>query len=263
MAADLKSKYPGAALITGASSGIGEAFARRLAKDGVHLVLVARRRALLDKLADELHGAHGVKVHAIDLDLAQPDSAAKLKAAVDEQGIKIGMLINNAGFGSHGHFHKLDPANEARMVDLNCRAPVALTAAFLPAMVKRKKGAIIFLASVAAYQPTPYFATYGATKSFNLMYAEALWAELKPLGIDVIALSPGYTRTEFQSTAGVKLRPPGGWQEAHEVVDVCLAKLGHAPSVVSGMTNYLSTLAVGLLPRAQAAKIAGSIAKPK
>jgi len=263
MAKALKDRYPGAALITGASAGLGESFARRLAREGFELVLVARREDRLRDLADALQAEHEIKAHPLAVDLAAPDCAEQTKAGVDALGIEVGMLINNAGFGSHGYFHEQDPAGEARMVDVNCRAPVLLTSAFAPAMVERGNGALIYLASTAAYQPTPFLATYGATKAFDLMFGEAIWAELKPHGVDVLSLSPGYTRTEFQEVAKVTALPPSFfWAQPDEVVDTCFERLGRTPSAIDGAINYLTAFSIRFAPRRWAAGIAKQIGKP-
>lgn len=260
----LSERYQGAALITGASAGLGKAFAHHVAREGMNVVLVARRQALLEELAGAIAKEHGVKAHFIAQDLTKRSAADKIREEVDARKLKIGMLINNAGFGTLGHFHEQDPAKEVRMVDLNCRAPVALTAAFLPDMIKRKNGAIIMLASTASYQPTPYMATYGATKVFNLNFGEALWAELKPFGIDVIALSPGYTRTEFQQVAGIEVTPPDFLMaEPEEVVATCFSKLGKTPSVIHGYLNFAAAATTRLAPRSLAAKVAGKLMEPR
>ena len=148
------------------------------------------------------------------------------------------------------------------MIDVNCRASVSLTHVLLPAMVKKQKGAIVFLSSVAAYQPTPYFATYGATKAFNLFFAESLWAEYKTKGIDVLAVSPGYTRTEFHQNGNVTSKPITGWQTPEQVVDRCFKKLGKKPSTISGFMNYLLAFSIRFTPRRLAAFFSGRINRP-
>jgi uncharacterized protein len=264
MASKLAERYPGAALITGASAGLGVAFARHVAREGMDVVLVARRTALLETLADALREIHGVRAHVISQDLSKLNAADKLRDKVLEARLEIGMLINNAGFGSHGPFQENDADKEAQMVLLNCHAPVTLTAAFLPEMIRRGQGAIIMLASTAAYQPTPYMAVYGATKAFNLHLGEALWAELKPLGIDVLSLSPGFTRTEFQEVAGVLDEPPGFlWAQPEEVVATCFKKLGKQPSAVHGSLNYLAASSTRLATRKMVTGLAGEIMKPR
>jgi short-subunit dehydrogenase len=247
--ARLKDRYPGAALVTGASAGIGEAFARRLAAEGFDLALVARRKESLEKLAAELSAKHGVKAHVVAQDLADRDGAARVKAATDALGLSIGLLINNAGYGSWGLFHDLDRDTEANMIDLNCRGTMLMTAAYAPGMVQRKKGGIVITASTAALQPCPFFATYAATKAFDLSFANALWAELKPHGVDVTAICPGYTRTEFQQVAGIHTEFAGTWRMPDQVVDTCLRKLGRGPIAVDGLLNVLGGLGAKFAPR--------------
>lgn len=250
-------RFGGAALVTGASAGIGEAFARALAARGMDVVLVARRHDRLDALAEELRAAHGVRATAIEHDLSRPDVHRTLPAAVHERGLDVGLLVNNAGFGSYGSFTSLDVDTQARMVDLNCRAPLLLTHAFLPEMRARGTGGVVFLASVAAYQPTPLYAVYGATKAFDLMLAEALWAELREDGIAVLGLSPGYTPTEFQKIAkSDDPRPPGGSTSAGQVVEAALEALGDAPSVIPGAMNNLLAASTRLAPRGWVASLA-------
>ncbi|MBI1318520.1 MAG: SDR family NAD(P)-dependent oxidoreductase [Candidatus Hydrogenedens sp.] len=258
MSKTLSERYPGAALITGASAGLGEAFARRCAAEGMDLILVARRAERLEELAAELQKAHGIRAHAVPQDLQEPDCHEKLKASCDELGLRVSMLINNAGFGSHDLFHKVDIETQLRMIDVNCRAPVALTGVFLPSMLERGNGAVVFLASTAAYQPTPWFATYGATKTFDLMLGEALWAETRGTGVDVIAVSPGYTLTEFQAVADVRALPPKAlWAKPEAVVNTCFANLGKKPSAIDGTLNAIAAF----LPRINSRKTVAALAK--
>jgi short-subunit dehydrogenase len=250
-------RFAGAALVTGASAGIGEAFARALAARGMDVVLVARRRDRLEALAGELASAHGVRAVAVEHDLTSPDVHRTLPEAVRAAGASVGLLVNNAGFGAYGDFADIDAEQQARMVDLNCRAPLLLTQAFLPEMRERGTGGVIFLASVAGYQPTPLYATYGATKAFNLMLAEALWAELRELGVAVLGLSPGYTPTEFQQVAKSEdPNPPGGWTSPAEVVETALDAIGGGPSVIPGMMNGLLASASRFAPRRMVASMA-------
>jgi len=149
------------------------------------------------------------------------------------------------------------------MVELNCRAPVELTHAFLPAMLARGRGGLVFVTSTAAFQPTPFFATYGATKAFSLMLAEALWAELEPRGIEVLALAPGLTRTGFQAVAGSEnLSAPGRPATPEEVVETALRALGARPTAIHGWLNWLAAFAVRLMPRALVARAAGRFSAP-
>jgi uncharacterized protein len=256
--------FGGAALITGASAGIGAAFARALAARKMDLVLVARRREQLEALARELEAAHGVRAHVIAQDLGLPGAAQAVQRELEQLGVEVGLLVNNAGFGTHGPFEAQDRAREAAMVDLNCRLPVELTHLVLPPMLRRGKGGLIFVASTAAYQPTPYFAVYGATKAFDLMLAEALWAELRPRGIAVLGLSPGYTETEFQMVAGTTGGPGSGSPASPaEVVETALRALGRAPSVVDGVGNFVLANAARAVPRAVVAGLAARVNRPR
>ena len=161
-------RFGGAALVTGAASGIGEAFALALAARGLDLVLVDRERDRLEELARALKAEHRIRVEAVAVDLAQPDAAQAVRARAKAAGLYIGLLVNNVGYGVYGPFTEQDPAEQAGMVDVNCRAPVLLTREFAPDMVARRRGGIVFVSSTAAYQPTPHFAVYAATKVFDL-----------------------------------------------------------------------------------------------
>jgi short-subunit dehydrogenase len=192
------------ALVTGASSGIGADLARELAGRGHGVVLVARRIERLDQLAAELRDAHGVRAEALACDLTDPDALAALPGQVEELGVTVDVLVNNAGYGSAGDFIELDAVAEARMVRLNCEAVVALTGVYAPAMAERGRGAILVVASSAGMQPIPGQATYAATKAFALSFAEALHAELREHGVAVTALCPGPVETEFAEQAGLE-----------------------------------------------------------
>ncbi|HEY6236260.1 MAG TPA: SDR family oxidoreductase, partial [Candidatus Elarobacter sp.] len=185
------------ALITGASSGIGEAFARALAARGEDLVLVARSAERLEALAAELSAKHGVRAHVLPADLSDPKAVDALVAELTARGLTVTTLINNAGFGTHGEFASLDAARERDEVIVNVLAPVQLTHALLPAMVARKSGAIVNVGSTASFQPVPYMAVYGATKAFLLSFSEALAEEVRAHGVRVVALCPGQTDTAF------------------------------------------------------------------
>ena len=185
------------ALVTGASSGIGEAFARALAARGTNLVLVARSAARLEALAAELTARHGVRADTIAADLSDPGAPDAILAELRVRALEIDTLINNAGFGTHGDFAALDGRRERDEVIVNAYAPVALTRLLLPAMIARKHGAIVNVASTAAFQPVPYMATYGATKAFVLSFGEALAEEVRAHGVRVVVLCPGQTDTAF------------------------------------------------------------------
>jgi short-subunit dehydrogenase len=184
------------ALITGASSGIGEEFARQLAARGHDLILVARRKDRLEQLAEQVP----TTAHVVDCDLAS--EAAKLPGKVEKLGMNVDLLVNNAGFGLRGHFADLDPAREAEIVRVNCEAVVTLTHAFLPAMIERHRGGVITVASTAGMQPLPYETTYAASKAFAISFMEALSMELRGTGVRALVVNPGPVKTEWQSVAG-------------------------------------------------------------
>ncbi len=260
----LSDRYGGAALVTGASSGFGEAFARALAARGMDVVLVARRKEKLDALATELQAQHSITATVLAQDLTAPDADTALLAQVDAAGIEVGLLVNNAGFGNYGAFLDQDPGSEAGMVDLNCRAVLAMTHRFARPMVDRGRGGVIIVASMAGFQPTPYLSTYGATKAFDLMLAEALWAELKPLGVDVLGLCPGYVETGFQAVADAGEMPVhGSVLSSEEVVTAALDALGVQPSIVPGVLNKLLTFGGRLAPRSFVAQSAMRLNRPK
>jgi uncharacterized protein len=184
------------ALVTGASSGIGEQFARQLSARGHGVILVARRAERLERIAGELSGP----AHVLPADLAS--DAMGLKAKVDELGLEVDLLVNNAGFGTYGKFWEVDAERDAEQVRLNCEAVVTLTHAFLPPMLERGRGGIIVVASTAGMQPIPYEAVYSASKAFALNFTEALWMELRETPIRVMAVNPGPVPTEWQQVAG-------------------------------------------------------------
>ena len=175
-------------LITGASYGIGESFARRLASDGANLVLTARSLDRLETLANELRATHHVNVAVIQSDLAQPTAPTALFQKTEEQGLQIDLLINNAGFGQVGDFPDLPLDRQIEMIQVNVTALTALSHLYLQPMLKRRSGAILNLASTASFQGVPYFSVYAATKAFILILSEGLWAECQPFGVRVIAL---------------------------------------------------------------------------
>src|SRR2546423_10592465 len=184
-------------LITGASSGIGEAFARALAARGHNLLLVARSGDKLITLCSELGRVRSIHCQHVALDLSKPESPAQLFQETQTRELEIDSLINNAGFGSMGDFTTLDLERELNMIDLNVRSLVELTHRFLVPMRERKSGSIINVASTAGFQPVPFMATYAATKAFVLSFSEALWEENRPLGLKVMPISPGVIVTTF------------------------------------------------------------------
>ena len=245
-------------LITGASSGIGEVFARQIAARGRNVLLVARSEDKLITLCNELGRSNNIRAQHVALDLSELDAAERLFEEAEKRGLEIDMLINNAGFGSMGEFANLDLGRELNMIDLNIRSLVELTYRFLAPMRKRKQGAIINVASTAAFQPVPFMATYAATKAFVLNFSEALWEENRPYGIKVMALCPGVTDTNFfEAARGTK--PPGRVaQTPEEVVDTALSGLDRGKShIISGWTNFLMTQSERLVPRSLVTRLAG------
>jgi short-subunit dehydrogenase len=189
------------ALITGASAGLGREFARLAARDGHDVVLVARRRDRLDELAGELGAAHGVAVSSVVVDLEDKTAARQIAEQVQAAGLEIDLLINNAGFGSHGTFAGSELGRELGIIDVNVRALVELTHLFLPGMLGRRRGRILNVASVAGFVPGPFMATYYASKAFVLSFTEALSYELRGTGVTATAACPGPTATEFGTVA--------------------------------------------------------------
>jgi len=245
-------------LITGASSGIGEVFARKLAARGRSVLLVARSEDKLITLCNELGRSNNVRAQYIAIDLSQPESAARLFEEVEQRGLSVEMLINNAGFGSMGDFAKLDLARELNMIDLNIKSLVELTHRFLQPMIARKQGTIINVASTAAFQPVPFMATYAATKAFVLSFSEALWEENRTRGIQVMALCPGVTETNFFEAARGQKPPARVAQTPEEVVDTALRGLAQNRShIISGWTNYFMTQSERLVPRSLITRVAG------
>lgn len=251
-------------LITGASSGIGEAFAYLLAAQGANLAITARSLDKLQVLAETLRSRHAVKVEVVTSDLAAPTGARRLVEALTSREFSVELLINNAGFGARGEFADLSIARQLEMIQVNVSSLVELTHLILPDMKSRREGAILNVASTASFQAVPYFAVYGATKAFVLSFSEALWYECKTYGIRVTALCPGSTATNFQDTAGSQtINGPRVIQTPDEVAVAGLAALAAGrSSVVSGRSNRFQSKAQRLLPRNLVTSLAGRIFKP-
>ncbi len=250
------------ALVTGASSGIGEAFARALAVRGEDLVLVARSGERLRALAEDVAARHGVRAEVVVADLGDPGAADAIVAELAARGIAIGTLINNAGFGSHGRFAELDGARERAEILVNVYAPVALAHALLPAMIARRLGAIVNVASTAAFQPVPYMATYGATKGFVLSFSEALAEEVRAHGVRVVALCPGQTETAF--FAGIDEARVGRARTTAQVVATALRALERGQVVaIDGVANAVLANGNRFVPRRLVAAVAARLQKPK
>lgn len=245
------------ALITGASAGLGVEFARQLSRRGNRLVLAARRKERLENLAAELGNAR-----AIAIDLSMTNAAATLMADVEEKGETVDILVNNAGFGLIGKFAELDTKRLRQMIDLNVGTLTDLCRAVAPAMIARKSGGIINVASTAAFQPGPKMAVYFATKAFVLSLTEALHEELKPHGVHVTCLCPGPTRTEFGDVAGFAGNAlfDRVAMDSPEVVSAALRGLErNSAVVVPGLVNKLGASATRFAPRPIVRKIAGAI----
>ncbi|MEB3883341.1 SDR family oxidoreductase [Lyngbya sp. CCY1209] len=242
------------ALVTGASSGIGETFARELASRKVDLVLVARSRDQLDRLASELQGQHGIQVQVIAKDLTEPDATPVVFDAVAGGGETVDLLINNAGFGDYGPFETRSLDKQMQMVQLNIGVLVGLTYRFLSAMKPRNRGAIVNVSSIAAYQPLPYLSVYSASKAFVLNFTEALWAENQDSGVRILALCPGPTESNFFDAAEFPASFRGAGNSltpAEEVVKDTLAALekDFSTLVTGGLSNQIIVNLPRLLPR--------------
>jgi uncharacterized protein len=252
---------PETALVTGASSGIGEQFARQLAKRGHDLVLVARRADRLEALASELP----TEARVIACDLA--NDAASLAGRVDELGVQVDLLVNNAGFGTSGPFLEHDAKRDAEQVRLNCEAVVTLCHAFLPGMMERKRGGVINVASTAGMQPIPYESVYAASKAFAVSFTDALHTELRGSGIRVMAVNPGPVPTEWQQVAGYSEDRSGvvpGEISAEQVVRESLEAWDRGKrSVIPGRTIRWFIRATQPSPRALQLRITERIYRPK
>lgn len=256
-------RYGEWALITGASAGIGKAFAQHIAAQGVNCVLTARRRELLEKLAGELQDEHGITCRCIKEDLAEPGAAQRLAEAVDD--LEIGLLVNNAGFGYACRFESSEPQRITDMINLNCLSPALLTRLLVPKMLERGRGAVIMVGSVLGVIPSPYQSVYSATKIFDVALAEGLFGEYEKSGIDVIALCPSTTRTEFfvadgmsESRAKAIMK---GADRPEDVARLALEYLGKKPRV--GPWSFVGpALLARLLPRKWSARITRRFLEP-
>ena len=231
----------GAALVTGASSGIGEAFARRLAMEGTDLVVVARDLARLDALAEELRMRHGVVVEVIDADLSAPVSRAAIEKRLTESARPIDLLVNNAGFGTNGSFAGLPIGREEQEVQVNVLAVMRLTSAALGPMIERGSGAVLNVASIAGLYPAPGSATYCATKAFVCSFGDSLYEELRGTGVAISTSLPGFTRTEFQERSNWDEQsrvPRSAWLAAATVAEQSLAGLAAGKARVVPSLGY-------------------------
>jgi uncharacterized protein len=252
------------ALITGASAGIGVALAEELAAGGTHLALTARRLDRLQEVADGLQKKHGVQTQVVAADLAKREAPQEIFEFTKQKGLRIDLLINNAGFGQYGEVHHVETQRLLDMVEVNCTAVVHLTRLFLPEMVARRSGDILILASTAAFQAVPYISTYAATKAFDLFFAEGLAEEMKSHGIRVCALCPGSTESEFHAVAGQEEFTARNQEPADKVARTGLQALAAGKSyVISGLGNYLGAHSQRLVPRRLVTRVAANMFRPR
>ena len=259
--------YGSTILITGASSGIGADLTRQLAERGYNVTLTARRRDRLEELAEELREAHDVHVDVESCDLGGATARKKLAAKLLSGEREVVGVCNNAGFGNVGRFLEQDLGKETQVVRLNVEAVHELTGAFLPRMVAQGAGAILNVASTAAFQPVPGFATYAATKAFVHSFSEAVHSELSGTGVSVTSLCPGFTRTEFDQAAGAEdaaSKLPGfTWMESEDVARQAIeGMLAGRRTVVPGVVNRILSTSGRFMPRTVLLPLIGRVSKP-
>lgn len=239
-------------LVTGASSGIGLELAKCFAAEGCRLVLVARNTAALQTLADELRAAHGCEARVLTADLGRPETPARIFDELQQAGVEVDVLVNNAGFGAHGDFAALPLPRQLEMVQVNITALMHLTGLFLPGLRARRRGGVLNVGSVAGFQPGPGMAVYFATKAFVLSFGEALAEELRGSGVTVTTLCPGPTKTNFGKVANFR---GGQHLTRHGMSAAAVARAGHAAFrrgrvlSVPGLSNRFLTLLVRVMPR--------------
>jgi uncharacterized protein len=251
------------ALVTGASAGIGLALAEQLAAGGAHLVLTARRIDRLQKLAVDLSTKHGIHVEVYAADLVRPEAPARILAFTSGKGIEVELLVNNAGFGAFGYIQEIEETRLLEMIQVNCAAVVELTRLYVPAMVARRQGDVLIVASVASFQAVPFNAVYAATKAFDLIFAEGIAEELRGFGVRVCALCPGSTTTEFQEVAHQPDRAFRSAETAEKVARTGLEGLARGKTcVVSGVRNRLMVESERLAPRRLVVQMAAKMMRP-
>lgn len=251
-------------LVTGASAGIGETFARKLAQEGANLILVARSKEKLECLAEGLRRSHGIEVHVFPADLSFHEAPRRLFEEIQKAGLEVDLLINNAGVGRYGYFEDASAEADDAMLAVNIHSLVGLTHLFLPGILERKRGGILNVASTAAFQPLPFLALYSASKSFVVSFTEALWAETLGCGIRVLCLCPGNTDTDFHRLAGSEKRRVIYVASAEAVVGFGLRafKESNRPTVIYGYFNWLLVQGHRFAPRALVARVAGLFFRP-
>lgn len=250
------------ALVTGASSGIGRAFAQELARRGCHLILVARAQKQLEQLAHELESSYDVRAIALPVDLTDPASADHLMSELTVRQLRVDILVNNAGFGTMGAFHHLSLDRLMQEVQLNIATLTALTHLCIGPMLTSTNGVIINVASMTAFQPAPYMAVYGATKAYVLSFTEALWAEYRTKGIRILALCPGETRSSFHAVSGTD-DLKGKRMEPEEVVQAAFQAINkNRSSKIAGRRNILMAQLSRFLPRRTVLNVVRSMFLP-
>ncbi|WP_280246202.1 SDR family NAD(P)-dependent oxidoreductase [Nocardia abscessus] len=250
-------------LVTGASSGIGRAFAARIAADGGDLVLVARREAVLRTQAAELHAQFGTSVEVVAADLSVPGAALGITDVLAGRGIVADALVNNAGLGIHGDLAGAEPAAVSSQIAVNITALTELTAILLPSMIARGRGTVVNVASTAAFQPVPHMAVYAATKAYVLSFSRALWSETRGTGVRVLAVSPGATDTAFFDVAG-DAASVGNRRSPEQVVTATVRALrSDRPDIVDGTANALLARIAGRIPAKVAIGLAERSVRPE
>lgn len=252
----LKAQYGSWAVVTGASSGIGHEMALKLAESGLNLVLVARRQAVLEQMSHDLSDHYGIEVRSVVQDLAVESSLEAL--AVQTHDLDVGLLVVAAGFGTSGAFLNSQLEQEIEMLNVNCRSLLGLTWHFSRRFAKQRRGGIVLMSSIVGFQGTPFAAHYAATKAYVQTLAEALYVELAPLGVDVIASAPGPTNSGFADRARMKMDKA---LSAAEVAQGTLQALGRKSTVLPGLLSKLLTYSLVPLPRWARVQIMGSVMK--
>jgi short-subunit dehydrogenase len=254
---EFRAAYGPWALVTGASSGIGAALARALARRGLDLALAARRADRLEALAQDLRRERRVETRVVAVDLSEPAGPQTLCERVAD--LDLGLVVNNAGRGWQGSFLEQDPEQLTRMLRLNCEAAALVARLLLPRLVARRRGGMILTASLAGFQPAPWVSAYGASKGFDLLLGEALAVELRGTGVDLLTLAPGHTRSEFHEVAGVRGPAIGGRDEPERLVAAALARLGHRELHVPGWRHRALLAAQRLAPRSWIRTVSGAL----
>ena len=256
---EFRGRYGPWGVIAGAAVGLGAEWARQLAARGVDLVLIDRDAGPLAGLAESIGKEHGVQVRPVTLDLARPDLVETLRPAI--AGCEVGLLVYNAALGTVASFLDLTAEHLQAMLDVNCRGPLLLAHALLPAMAERGRGGLVLMSSLSGNVGSAQLAVYAATKAFNLVLADALWAELGPRGVHVLAVQPGSTRTpgwlSSQPADDVGMGLPVS--DPEQVVREAIEALGVEPVVVPGEMNRQGAEAMGRLPRRQAIELLSAV----